>query len=279
MDAQSVITISAAVVALTQLMKWMNVIPDRYGPMSVLAFAAIGIGLWAWDDRGLPSATKFDYFAGWIAVATSAAGVFGFTRATGEAVTRALPPPAGAGGDATRKLPLVLLLAGALSATACGDDALRRAAEYNAKASTVARAAMDDAIAAHAMGLLQTEAVRPVIEGLTLVGHGVQDVADLIDTARTLQGEQRDKLVLRIVGMLPPLLDRLKQVGVEVPAALTKVSAYVATITDLIEQVRAALQQGKVALLRGAGDMARAALGPPTRAGDAWLAEHGGGAR
>ena len=42
-------------------------------------------------------------FAGWIALAPGAAGVFGFSRATAAVVTRATPPPAaGAAGERTQ---------------------------------------------------------------------------------------------------------------------------------------------------------------------------------
>jgi hypothetical protein len=102
MDGQAIITVSAAVVALTQLLKWA-VIPDRYGPLSVLVLGAIGVGFWAWSTGDLSRANSFLYFAGWIAVATSAAGVFGFTRAASEAVTKATGPPAGAGASPTVK--------------------------------------------------------------------------------------------------------------------------------------------------------------------------------
>lgn len=100
MDAQAVITVSAAVVALTQLFKW-GFVPDRYGPISVIVLSAIGVAFWAWSSGDFSRATSFGYFAGWIAIATSAAGVFGFTRAGSEAITSTSNPPAGAGASPT----------------------------------------------------------------------------------------------------------------------------------------------------------------------------------
>ncbi len=101
MDAEAIVSVSAAVVAITQLLKWA-LIPDRYGPMAVLGLAALGVGLWGWSVGHFERALAFQYFAGWIAVATSSAGVFGFTRAAAEGVIRAMPPPGGsAGGSAT----------------------------------------------------------------------------------------------------------------------------------------------------------------------------------
>ena len=100
MNAEAIITVSAAVVALTQLFKW-GFIPDRYGPISVVFLSAIGVAFWAWSSGDFSRANSFGYFAGWIAIATSAAGVFGFTRAGSEAITKTSGPPAGAGASPT----------------------------------------------------------------------------------------------------------------------------------------------------------------------------------
>jgi hypothetical protein len=90
------------VVALTQLVKWAG-LPDRLGPISVLLLALVGVLFWGWSQGEISRATAFGYFAGWVAVATSAAGVFGFTRAGGDALTRATAPPPGAGASPTIK--------------------------------------------------------------------------------------------------------------------------------------------------------------------------------
>jgi hypothetical protein len=100
-DGEAIMIVSAAVVALTQLLKWA-LIPDRYGPIAVLGLAAFGVALWGWSVGDFERTKTFEYFAGWIAVATSAAGIFGFTRAAAEGVMRAMPPPGGsAGGSPT----------------------------------------------------------------------------------------------------------------------------------------------------------------------------------
>ena len=97
MNGEAIMTVSAAVVALTQLLKWA-ILPDRYGPVSVLVLSIIGTAFWGCTQADFERATAFAYFAGWIAVATSAAGVFGFTRAAVEGVARMTPPPGGAAG-------------------------------------------------------------------------------------------------------------------------------------------------------------------------------------
>jgi hypothetical protein len=103
MNAQDIVTISAAVVALTSLLKWA-IIPDRYGPASVLLLALVGVALWGFSAQiAFERSQLFGYFSGWIAVATSASGVYGFTRASGEALTRMTPPPGGAGSNPTVK--------------------------------------------------------------------------------------------------------------------------------------------------------------------------------
>lgn len=101
MDGQAILTVSAAVVALTQLVKWGG-LPDKLGPISVLVMALIGVAFWGYAEGTFERTKAFAYFAGWVAVATSAAGVFGFTRATSEAVTKTKAPPSGgAGGSPT----------------------------------------------------------------------------------------------------------------------------------------------------------------------------------
>jgi O-antigen/teichoic acid export membrane protein len=106
MDGEAILAVSAAVVALTQLMK-LGGVPDKYGPLAVLGLAVLGVVFWGYSVGNFERARAFEYFAGWIAVATSAAGVFGFTRATTSAVTAAKAPPAGgAGSSPTLKEPL-----------------------------------------------------------------------------------------------------------------------------------------------------------------------------
>lgn len=102
MNAESIASIAAAVVALTQLLKWGG-IPDKLGPLAVMILAALGVGLWGYStEPAYGRSLVFTYFAAWIMVATSAAGIFGFTRAAGSAVIAAkAPPPGGAGSERT----------------------------------------------------------------------------------------------------------------------------------------------------------------------------------
>jgi hypothetical protein len=101
MNGEAIMSISAAVVALVQLVKWAG-LKDSYGPFAVLLLSMLGTAFWAWSTGDFTRAGAFGYFAGWIAVATSAAGVFGFTRASAGAVARMTPPPdSGAGSNPT----------------------------------------------------------------------------------------------------------------------------------------------------------------------------------
>jgi hypothetical protein len=105
MSGEAIIAVSAAVVALVQLIKWSSIIPDRWGPVAVLVLAAVGVGVWGYSVGDFMRASTFTYFAGWIAVATSAAGVFGFVRATNPgSVTTVHQPPPGAAQNPTEKL-------------------------------------------------------------------------------------------------------------------------------------------------------------------------------
>lgn len=103
MDGQAIVSVSAAVLGLVQLCKWRSWIPDRYGPLAVMAFSAAGVALWGYSTGTFERAQAFDYFAAWIAVTTSAAGVYGFSRASGEALTKMQAPPSGAGAEPTIK--------------------------------------------------------------------------------------------------------------------------------------------------------------------------------
>lgn len=100
MNAEAIVAVSASVVALVQLVKWAG-LKDSYGPLAVLALAVIGVLFWGWSQQDITRASAFGYFAGWIAVSTSAAGVFGFTRASATAVTNATAPPQGGAGSST----------------------------------------------------------------------------------------------------------------------------------------------------------------------------------
>lgn len=103
MTAENIALVSAAVVALTQLIKWMG-LPDRRGPLVVLGLAALGVALWAASfESAFERRAIWPYFAAWIVVATSAAGVYGFTRSMPEAVTVTRRPPGAAHGGAAQE--------------------------------------------------------------------------------------------------------------------------------------------------------------------------------
>lgn len=103
MNGEAIITVSAATVALVQFAKWSGV-PDKQGPVVVLALSLLGVVFWGFSVGSFERTQLFPYFAGWISVATSAAGVFGFTRAASASLTSIKePPPGGAGSSATVK--------------------------------------------------------------------------------------------------------------------------------------------------------------------------------
>ncbi len=104
MNAEAILTVSTAVVGLTQLLKWMGM-SNRYGSIAVMLLSLLGILAWAYSREQLPSRTEiFAYFAAWITVATSAAGVFGFTRAAHDQLTKTSSPPSGAGDSPTTNI-------------------------------------------------------------------------------------------------------------------------------------------------------------------------------
>lgn len=101
MTANDIAAVTIPVVALTQLLKWFNVVSDTRGPFVVLSLSLFGVVLWAFSEGRLVASNAFNLFTGFALVATSAAGVFGFTRAAPEAVTATKQPPAGAGSSPT----------------------------------------------------------------------------------------------------------------------------------------------------------------------------------
>ena len=100
MDGEAIVSVSAAVVALTQLLKFSG-LPDSKGPLAVLGLSLFGVVFWGYSVGNFERAVAFQYFAGWISVSTSAAGIFGFTRAASVAVTKTTAPPSGAGASPT----------------------------------------------------------------------------------------------------------------------------------------------------------------------------------
>lgn len=101
MTANDIAAVTIPVVALTQLLKWFGVVSDTKGPFVVLALSLSGVLLWAFSEGRLVASNTFNLFTGFALVATSAAGVFGFTRAAPEAVTATRQPPSGAGSSPT----------------------------------------------------------------------------------------------------------------------------------------------------------------------------------
>jgi hypothetical protein len=103
-NAEQIGIVSAAVVMLTQLVKWMG-LDDVHGPWAVLGISLLGVTVFAVSQPLLPS--RFDlfaYFSAWVVVSATAAGVFGFTRAASIAITRTKAPPTGAGASPTVKV-------------------------------------------------------------------------------------------------------------------------------------------------------------------------------
>lgn len=100
MNAESIVAISAGVVAATQLIKWAGM-RDALGPLVVIVLSGMGVFLWLFSQQDWPPVRTdtWNIASGWISVTLSAAGTFGFTRAAASAVTRATPPPEGGAGS------------------------------------------------------------------------------------------------------------------------------------------------------------------------------------
>jgi glucose dehydrogenase len=82
MPSETVIAVAGSVTALTQLMKFWGV-PDRYGPYVVFGLALVGVFVWALSQPDpFNRLNAWQYFAAVVNVMVSAAGVYGFARAT-----------------------------------------------------------------------------------------------------------------------------------------------------------------------------------------------------
>ena len=82
MPSETVIAVAGSVTALTQLFKFWGV-PDKYGPYVVLGLSLIGVIIWAVSQPDpFNRLHLWQYFAAVVNVMISAAGVYGFARAT-----------------------------------------------------------------------------------------------------------------------------------------------------------------------------------------------------
>jgi hypothetical protein len=86
-ESDAIISVSAAVVMLVSLIKWAG-LPDKWGPVAVLVISAAGVAFWCWSGDVYSRSLAWDLGTGWITVAATAAGVYGFTRKSGEILTR-----------------------------------------------------------------------------------------------------------------------------------------------------------------------------------------------
>jgi hypothetical protein len=76
-DVAVIATVTAATVALTELIKFSSLIPERYGLLIAMLVSAFVIGLVAYEYK---VTSPMSLFLGWISVLTSAAGVWGIAR-------------------------------------------------------------------------------------------------------------------------------------------------------------------------------------------------------
>ena len=87
-SALDTITIGAAVVSLVQLAKWAG-LKDGHGPLAVMVFSLLGVALWGYSNAlAFVGPNVWEYFAGWINVMLVAAGIFGFSRAGANTLTK-----------------------------------------------------------------------------------------------------------------------------------------------------------------------------------------------
>lgn len=96
MNIQATLTISAAVVALVQMSKWMG-LPIKYAPVAIFGWSLLWVLLWGVSQpaESFVRTQIFDYASGWLAISLSAAGVYGFTRTVSDQLTTFKSPGGG----------------------------------------------------------------------------------------------------------------------------------------------------------------------------------------
>lgn len=260
MNGEAIVSVSAAVVALTQLAKWAG-LDDSKGPLAVLVCSVLGVAFWAWSSGDATRASAFGYFAGCIAVMTSAAGVYGFTRATGDTLTKMRSGP----------VVLLALALGGLLASACGGrvpPALTSANPTDAQVQEVRRDAAEIAGAVKA--------------GIAIVGEArtfantaplPQPAKDAINCAilkATGTTEPPAPVVVSVCGALPngpgPIYQALDQLAAvsSTPSLRTTVAALMRAIDPIFAALQNSSNQalaGFAAALRGTFAYASGFLG------------------
>mgnify|MGYP001582531417 FL=1 len=96
MTGEDILTVTAAVVPLTQILKGAG-LPTKFAAGAVITLSLFGVLFWGWSGNVLSREMSWSLFAGWTLIATSAAGVFGFIR-EGAATVTAMRKASNGGG-------------------------------------------------------------------------------------------------------------------------------------------------------------------------------------
>lgn len=86
MDAEAIIVVSGSIVALIQILKAAG-LTGRWALVAAALLSIAGVGLWGYSVGTFERTQTFQYFAGFVAVLTSAAGAFGIINGGAEAIT------------------------------------------------------------------------------------------------------------------------------------------------------------------------------------------------
>jgi hypothetical protein len=254
-EAQVVMTVSAAVVALVQFIKWSG-LRDGYAPYAVAVTSALGVALWAWDNQVPLSGNAFKLFAGWVSVTLSAAGVFGFVRSMPETVAAMRQEPSRVqlketiqnlrqhGGPT-----MALLMATSLFLSGCATATVKQSAGNVGKvgitlAETVGhlQKATSDL---EAVGTLKTVDAIKVHERLLVVNKYVAELAPVlrdIDAVNDPTAADLDR-ALKILTVISTRLSTLLA-GVVVEGEATKLLEVVAAAQNLA--ITIAVQLGRL---------------------------------
>lgn len=85
MDAKAIVAVSTSVVMLLQVLKASG-LAGRWGLLVAGLLSIAGVAIWGYSAGTFSRATAWDFTAGWIAVFSSASGVFAIVNRGAQAV-------------------------------------------------------------------------------------------------------------------------------------------------------------------------------------------------
>lgn len=75
MSPEAVLAVTGTVLILVEIAKASR-LPKRWGPLAAAVFSAIGVGVWAYSNGGMPQSSAFSFLTAWANITLQAIGAF-----------------------------------------------------------------------------------------------------------------------------------------------------------------------------------------------------------